>query len=231
MKIFPIKDFFVKSNCFICGAFGSGKTEITINLSALAVENGMNVSLMDLDIVNLYFRSRDTCDLLTDMGVHFVNTTLGTNMMDLPALSPQVYGEITNKERKTFIDLGGDDVGARVLGCYKIDPNDSQCLFVLNTFRPFTNSPDKIRSVIKEIEGYIPGKVSGIILNSNIGSETDVNNIVNGIELVKSITGIPEIKAIGVWSKLLEKENISEVFKYNFPIIPLKRFMQPFENQ
>jgi hypothetical protein len=186
---------------------------------------------MDLDIVNLYFRSRDTCDQLSDMGVHFVNTTLGTSMMDLPALSPQIYGEITNKERQTFIDLGGDDVGARVLGRYKIDPEDSQSLFVLNTFRPFTDTPEKIKNVISEIEGYIPGKISGIILNSNLGSETDIKNIVSGIELVRSVDGLPEIAAVGVWDQLIENRDISDLLGFNIPLLPIRRFMQPFENQ
>lgn len=189
----------------------------------------MNVSIMDLDIVNLYFRSRQASDILNQNGVYIIKTSQTDNLMDLPALSPQIAGELDNFERYTIIDLGGDDIGTRVLGRYKLNNCNSTSLMVLNTFRPFTDSKDKIIKAIRQISFKLPGTIDGIILNSNIGSETDQGYIQRGIDLIYSLNGIPPVVAIGVWEKILDEKIISIIGRYGLPILKLKRYMEPFK--
>jgi hypothetical protein len=228
MKELSITEILSKKKCFICGAFGSGKTEVSINLAIKARNSGMNISLMDLDIVNLYFRSRQAADILNQKGVYIIKTSQTDNLMDLPALSPQIAGELDNLERFTIIDLGGDDIGTRVLGRYKLNEYNSKSLMVLNTFRPFTDSKDKIMRVIEQISLKLPGPIDALILNSNIGSETDKDYIQRGLDLIFSLNDIPPVAAIGVWEKILDEKIISIVKGYNLPILKLKRYMEPF---
>jgi len=213
------------------GGFGSGKTEIAINYSIYCRKSYTKVAIVDLDIVNPYFRTREARDALNLKGVEVVAPKGKLTYADIPLISPEIKGLIQNPDYCLILDVGGDDVGSVVLGNFRnfIQDFGYEMLLVVNSYRPFTKGVNQIKQMAQEIENRSRLKIHGIVSNPNLSSQTDEEIIKKGHLLIKQVAQKLEIpvKFICVderCSKKIRKESFVE------PIFYIKRFMRlPWE--
>ncbi|MEA1939821.1 MAG: hypothetical protein U9N03_04060 [Candidatus Caldatribacteriota bacterium] len=214
-------------NIFV-GGFGSGKTEIAINYSIDCKKRCHQVAIVDLDIVNPYFRSREAKEILNLKGVKMVSPEGKFTYSDIPIISPEIKGLIQNQDFRLILDVGGDDVGSVVLGNFRnfIMDFDYEMFLVVNTYRPFTRNVSQIKQIAEEIESTSRLKISGIVSNPNLSIQTDEKIIIDGHkEIVKAskALNIPT-KFVCVderFMKKVNKENIEEPIFYIKPYMKL----------
>lgn len=181
----------------IMGHYGSGKTNIAVNLAYDLKKSYDNVAIADLDIVNPYFRTKDSEEIFREDGIRLICSDFANSNVDIPAMPSDIYSLIDDKTLKAIIDVGGDDRGALAVGRLSkqiANENDYEMLFVINTFRPLTRDTEGLMEVLGEIEAAAGLKFTGLINNSNLGPETSKEDVINSnakaIELSK-ITGLP----------------------------------------
>lgn len=174
----------------ITGHYGSGKTEFAVNYTAALSKLKKKVALSDLDIVNVYFRSRERRDELTKMGIEVISSSLSGDSADLPAVSAQLVGPAKNKEYDYVIDLGGNDVGTMVLGRLKplLDPAEVDFFMVVNVNRPATSTVEGIITQKEQLEYSSGLRITGLINNTNLVRETTAENIAYGDSLLKEVS-------------------------------------------
>lgn len=172
-------------NVFI-GGFGSGKTEISINLALEMARGGRRVSLADLDIVTPYFRSREARSWLECEGVGVIAPGPGLAAADLPVLPPELQGAVADSELYLILDVGGDDLGARALGTLnRVLPGEGvEAFLVVNPRRPFSGSPEGVAELLEKLEGVARLKVTGLVANPHLGTMTTLPVIQSGLESV-----------------------------------------------
>lgn len=180
----------------LVGNYGSGKTELAINMVLDLAHKQEKVALVDLDIINPYFRSREKADLLKAQGVKVILPQSEYIMSEAPALPPEISGYLANHDYRVVLDVGGDNTGATALGRYDDQINEAgySMLMVVNTNRPDTDSPAKVTAMLKSIEKASGLKVTGLVNNSNLAWETDLAIIEQGqamLAQVASSTGLP----------------------------------------
>ena len=182
-----------------CGHYGSGKSNIAVNYAAHLRKEHLNVALADIDIVNPYFRSADSRRELEEMGVQVIALPFANSNVDLPALPSEVYGLVQRRDIYAVMDIGGDDRGALALGRftpYILEENNYDMLFVVNFYRPLTQTvPDAIE-VMREIECAAHIAFTGIVNNSNLGEETTAADIERTFPLTDKLsreTGLPVV--------------------------------------
>lgn len=214
----------------IIGHYGSGKTEFSINYAVNLAKMDKKVTLVDLDIVNLYFRSREKASMLESLGIKLIGSSIKASALDLPAVSPAVTTVFSDKTADAILDIGGDPAGARTLGRYKeyLIGGNYDMFFVLNKYRKETDTPDKAINYIREIESVSRAKVTGIVSNSHFLKSTTIEDILGGVELsieVSKKTGIP-LKYITVLKELEEdlKEKLPEDLQRI--VFPIELFMR-----
>ena len=181
----------------LCGHYGSGKTNVALNMAYGISEKHNEVAIADLDIVNPYFRTKDSAEELKNKGIKLIVSEYAGTNVDIPALPAEMYSLTDNKNIKAVIDVGGDDRGALALG--RISPsikeeNDYEMLLVINKFRPLTPDAESTIEVMREIETAGGLKFTGIVNNSNLGELTTAEDVLNSVEYAKKvseITGIP----------------------------------------
>lgn len=209
------------------GNYGSGKTELSLN-TALKLKDKGSVALVDLDIVNPYFRSSESQKMLEENGIRLIKPPFANTTVDVPALSAEVYSAF-NYDYAVF-DAGGDPVGAHALGGLKayFDENrdDTAFYYVVNARRPFQSDLNDAVEMLKQIESNARLKIDGLINNSNMSMETKVDDLTDGAVLCKQITeatGIPALYASGT------PEVIEEYKKSGFKgdTIPLEIYTRP----
>ncbi|MCK4308360.1 MAG: hypothetical protein KAW42_00065 [Candidatus Atribacteria bacterium] len=208
------------------GSFGSGKTEIAINYSIYCRKNHSQVAIVDLDIVNPYFRTREVKDALNLKGIKVISPEGKLAYADLPLISPEIKGLIQDSDYHLILDVGGDDVGTVVLGNFKsfIEDLDYEMLLVVNSYRPFTQDIPQIEQMAQEIKNSSRLKISGIVSNPNLLTETDEEIIKQGHILIRQAAQklkLP-IKFVCIderFSQKIKQENFEE------PIFYMKRFM------
>ena len=180
-----------------CGHYGSGKTNIAVNYALMLRKSGKEVDIADMDIVNPYFRTKDSAGELEAAGIRLISPRFANSNVDLPALPQELYGIFQQKERYAVLDIGGDDRGAYALGRftpYILEENNYDNFFVANFYRPLTPGPEEALEVMREIEtaGKVP--FTGIVNNSNLGDETkaeDVTRSFEKAERLSELTGLP----------------------------------------
>jgi hypothetical protein len=186
------------------GRFGSGKTEAALNY-ALALVPGPSkgtsaamgrVILIDLDIVTPYFRSREMAEAIKTQGVQVIAPSIIGQQLDVPAITPQILGAIQQSEKPVVLDVGGDKQGARALGQFStaIRQRGYTMHFVVNPYRPFTDTLEGLASSISEIESSARLQVTSLVSNPNLIGETTIENIVEGhakIEDFARALGLP----------------------------------------
>ena len=187
----------MKRITLFCGHYGSGKTNLAVNFALALRAKGLEVSLADLDIVNPYFRSKDSSAVLEEAGVKVIALPFANSRVDLPSLPSSAYSLVEDRSRYAVLDIGGDDRGAYALGRfvpYILEENDYDMFYVVNFYRPLTTSAEEALEVLREIEGACGLAFTGIINNSNLGAETEVRHIVQTqkeAEKLCSLTGLP----------------------------------------
>lgn len=183
----------------IGGAYGSGKTEFSMAYALKQAEEGNKVGLVDLDIVNPYFRSRDQAEELTHQGITVVSTEPGLENSDIPALSPRIYALLQDSGyQRVILDVGGDPVGARALGRFNpyFAPAGYQYWMVINPFRPGTRNVRETTELIANLQTASRLKISGMIANINLGRETTPELWLEGLPLIETISDTLEIPII-----------------------------------
>ena len=179
----------------ITGHYGSGKTEFAVNYSVKLSQISPKVTLGDLDIVNVYFRSRERKAQLQEMGIHVISSSIEGDSVDIPAVAA-ITSLVRDKSTRYIVDLGGNDTGTMVLGRIKplLDLSETDFFMVVNTNRPNTSSPEGIIKEMKSIEGASGLKVTGFVNNTNLIRETTAENIAMGDKILKEasrLSGVP----------------------------------------
>ena len=178
----------MKSNIYIVtGHYGSGKTEFSVNFALSLREKWEKVILVDLDIVNPYFRSNDSRALLESHGITVIAPAYAGTNVDIPVLPPEIMRVFEEKDACIVIDVGGDDDGAIALGRYKqyFDKTDYEMYLVVNTRRPFTSNKEEIAVMKQDIEYASRLSVTGLVSNSNIAEETTEEIVKEGARITE----------------------------------------------
>ena len=187
----------MKRITLFCGHYGSGKTNIAVNYALSLRRSGKPTAIADVDIVNPYFRTKDSEALLREAGVEVISLPFANTNVDLPALPSELYALVQRRDRYAVFDVGGDDRGAYALGRYVpyiLEENDYQMLFVTNFFRPLTPDAPSAMEVMREIEGACGIVCTGIVHNSNLGAQTapeDILSVQGRAEELSRLSGLP----------------------------------------
>jgi len=221
-------DIKLKGIVVIVGNYGSGKTEVCINLAVNRKRAGIDVRIADLDLVNPYFRTREARGPLAEMGIEVVLPPEQYLQADLPILSPQVAGMIRRPSELTLLDVGGDDVGATVLATLENELNGKsiRVLQVVNPLRPFTETVEGCLKICRQIEQAAKLVVDGIIGNANLIDETTADDINRGYDFVNELcktSGLP-LEFITVSRELLPAVDLR---RFDCPVLMIERQLVP----
>ena len=201
------------------GHYGSGKTNIAVNYAVLLAKEGKKVCIADLDIVNPYFRTKDSERELEENGITLICSQYANSNVDLPAIPAESYRLVQDKSCFGVIDIGGDDRGAYALGRFadaiKAEGN-YRMAFVLNCFRPLTSTVDDAIGIMREIETAAGIKFNCIVNNSNIGSETTAEIFLKTMDFAKELS---EKTDLPIWLNTAEKSVAEKLC--DIPLLPL----------
>lgn len=183
----------------LCGHYGSGKTNVAVNLAYALSERYPHTAIADLDIVNPYFRSKDSADEFARRGIRLICSEYANTNVDIPAMPPEMYALLDDTALHAVIDVGGDDRGAYALGrlADRIRQEDDYAmLMVINRSRPLTPDAASTIEVMREIEaaGHIP--FTGLINNTNLGEETTAEDVLGSLayaDEVAALAGLPVV--------------------------------------
>ena len=199
------------------GHYGSGKTNIAVNYALHLANEGKKTCIADLDIVNPYFRTKDSVAQLEAAGVELISPQFANSNVDLPALPAEAYKLVEDKSCYGIMDIGGDDRGAYALGRYTPfikQENDYRMAFVANCYRPLTRTPEEALQIMKEIEAACGLPFTCIINNSNLGSETDGKTVRDSIVFTQELS---RLSGLPIWLHTVREDltgqlNIPNVF-------------------
>lgn len=181
----------------LCGHYGSGKTNVAVNIAYALKQQRERVTIADLDIVNPYFRTKDSSEDFAARGIGLICSEYANSNVDIPALPPEMYAVTDDKSLTVVLDIGGDDRGALALGrlAPKIrEENDFAMLMVINCYRPLTPDAPSTYEVMQEIEQACGIRFTGLINNSNLGAETTAQHVLDSVAYaydVERLTGVP----------------------------------------
>ena len=187
----------MKRITLFAGHYGSGKTNIAVNYAKHLRKQGNDVVIADLDIVNPYFRTKDSQADLEAAGIRLISSKYANSNVDLPALPSEIYGIFEDKSSLAVLDVGGDDRGALALGRYTpliLAEGDYEMLLVINRYRPLTRTADDCIEIMHEVEAAGGLKFTGLANNSNLGAETTGQDILDSVDYAKEVsekTGLP----------------------------------------
>ncbi len=180
-----------------CGHYGSGKTNIAVNYALAVKAAGFPVRAADLDIVNPYFRTKDSEDDLARVGIELISPAFANTNVDLPALPAQLYSLVEDRTRYAVMDVGGDDRGAYALGRYApaiVEENNYDMFCVVNFYRPLTATAKEAAAVMEEITAAAHIPFTAIVNNSNIGNDTSPEDVLRTADECKELSrlvGLP----------------------------------------
>lgn len=181
----------------LCGHYGSGKTNVAVNMAFDLKNQYDNVAVADLDIVNPYFRTKDSVEDFNKKNIRLICSEYANTNLDIPALPQDMYAITDDKSLKVILDIGGDDRGALALGrlAPKInEENNYEMLMVINKFRPLTPDADSTIEVMREVELAGGIRFTGLVNNSNLGEETTAQDVIDSAayaEAVAEKSGLP----------------------------------------
>ncbi|MBQ6811070.1 MAG: hypothetical protein IJO94_06690 [Firmicutes bacterium] len=181
----------------LAGHYGSGKTNIAVNMAMMQKKAGYQVALADLDIVNPYYRSKDSEEDLKAMGIELICSPFANSNVDVPALPQELYRIVDETATNMVVDIGGDDRGAYALGRFAQrlkDENDYEMILVINKYRPLTVDEKDAIEIMHEIEEAGHLKFTAIVNNSNLGKETTAQDVLDSVPYAETMakeTGLP----------------------------------------
>lgn len=178
------------------GHYGSGKTNIAVNFAKYVRQREKAVTVADLDIVNPYFRTKDSEDELAGLGIGLVVSRFANSNVDAPALPAEIYNVVTDRDVFGVLDVGGDDRGALALGRYTpfiLGENDYEMYFVANNARPLTRTPADAIEIMREVESAAGMKFTAVVNNSNIGCDTTAEYVLSSLKFAEELSAAAEL--------------------------------------
>ena len=178
------------------GHYGSGKSEVSLNyVTKLREQVDGEVALADLDVVNVYFRTREKKDLMRNLGITPIDSSIETTTLDVPAVSAEIMRPLHDKKVNYVLDVGGDNVGGRVVGRFSehFKQNDYDMFFVVNANREKTQTAKEVLGYIDAIEASSKLKVTGLVNNTHLLRETTVEDVIKGQEIARQVSEIKNI--------------------------------------
>ncbi len=210
----------------LTGNYGSGKTELALNL-ALQFSKRLRTTLVDLDIVNPYFRSGEKAEEMRQAGIRMLMPTYAMTTVDIPALPAEIQSVFESPSEKVIFDVGGDDTGAAALGRYYPSfiarRNETKMIFVINCMRPLTREPEEIIDLAERIMNRGRLKIDMLINNTNLADMTEPRMIENGERVALACAeklGVSEVITAG-------KEKIIQKCRLQTPTMKIRRYMAP----
>lgn len=216
-------EFSNKRIIIVTGHYGSGKTNLAINLAVDAAKKGKKIRIADLDIVNPYFRTSDSKSTLEKAGVDVIASEFASSNLDIPALPGRINTIFDDRSKRVILDIGGDDAGAAALGRFSkmiLDENNFDNLYVINARRILTKTPESAVAVMREIEsaGHVP--VTGIVNNTNLAHDTDAATVRESFAFAKEVSRLASLPLLftsvkeSIAGELSDIENILPVKIY-----------------
>lgn len=202
------------------GHYGSGKTNIAVNYALHLAKEGKKVCIADLDIVNPYFRTKDSEEELSEYGIDLISPQYANSNVDLPALPAESYRLVQDKSVYGIMDIGGDDRGAYALGRFADaikSENNYRMAFVVNKFRPLTSNVEDTLEIMREIEAAAKIKFTCIVNNSNIGEETTEEVLLDSLDFIDKLCRASSLPLWMNTAKTSVAEKITDI-----PVMPLK---------
>ena len=213
----------LKKFVVVTGHYGCGKTNFAINIAIDAAKAGEKVTIVDMDLVNPYFRTSDYRHLLEENGIDVITPVFGATNLDIPSLPASMYS-IFEREGRVIVDVGGDDVGSTVLGRFRpqLERVDYDMLYVINRFRSLTTTADETVEILREIEAVSSLKATRIVNNSHLMSETTDRQISEGIEYANEVSRLTGLKVVAntvpgkyIGSGNIDVSKIPDVYEVN----------------
>lgn len=187
----------MKRITLFAGHYGSGKTNLAVNYAKMLKGKGYDVIVADLDIVNPYFRTKDSEDELNALGIELISSRFANTNLDIPSLPQEMYRTVQDKSKYAVMDIGGDDQGAVALGRFApfiTEEDNYDMVFVVNFYRPLSRTAEEAYEIMKEIEASSKLKFTSIINNSNLGELTTAEDVLSTekeAERLVSLSGLP----------------------------------------
>lgn len=217
-----------RKKVFLAGPLGTGKTEIAINYALyLNSRTPEKIILIDFDMVKPYFRLRSVKESVENNGIEVLTPDGPYGYADFPIITARVESHIISPEKRVIVDVGGETVGARIVGRYQgaLDPGDVEVFYVFNGRRNMDNDLSEICDNLEKIRKSLPFPLTGIIHNSHLMNESTVDILESHIDLAKRISnyaGIP-IRFHCIREDLYEEA--SKIIEGH--LLPLKLFLIP----
>jgi hypothetical protein len=210
----------------IIGHYGSGKSEFSINYAVKLAKMGKKVALADLDIVNMYFRSREKAEEMEALGIKVIGSQINVPAVEVPSISAEIYTPLQDESYDFVMDIGGDHVGARALGRYVdyFKEGAYDMFFVINANRPETQTVQKTIEHMTKIQDVSRAKITGLINNTHLLKATTAEDVLRGQKLAlevqeKTNIGLKYISVLEHVVPSLPKNLEGEIF-------PIKLFMR-----
>ena len=201
------------------GHYGSGKTNIAVTYTLLLAKEQKKVCIADLDIVNPYFRTKDSAKVLEAAGVELISPKFANSNVDLPALPAESYRLVRDKSIYGIMDIGGDDRGAYALGRFVPDivaEGDYRMVFVANCCRPLTRTPEDALEIMREIEAACGLRFTCIVNNSNLGEMTDPQVLTDSLPFVEKLC---ERSGLPLWMHTVEEKIKNQLPEMTAPVL------------
>lgn len=217
MELFPLKPVTI-----IVGHYGVGKTNLSLNLSIDAALKGQRVTLVDLDVVNPYFRSSDYTEMLKTHNVEVIAPVFAGKTLDNPSISGEISVALRAAcpESCVIIDAGGDDVGSTALGRFAKEIEDFDMYYVVNAYRNLTQRAHEAADLLSEIESKTHLKANGVINNSHLQNETTIETVKDSVSFAEEISTITNLSLVctTVPKLLVEQKSELDFLKNVYPV-------------
>ena len=203
------------------GHYGSGKTNIAVNYALLLAKEQKKVCIADLDIVNPYFRTKDSAKELENAGVALISPQYANSNVDLPALPAESYRLVRDKSIYGIMDIGGDDRGAYALGRFVPDilaEGDYRMAFVANCCRPLTRTAEDTLEIMREIENACGLRFTCIVNNSNLGELTDTQVLMDSLSYIESLC---KLSGLPLWMHTAERSVAQQLPEMTAPVLAM----------
>ena len=204
------------------GHYGSGKTNIAVNYALHLAREGKKVCIADLDIVNPYFRTKDSEKVLEAAGIDLISPQYANTNVDLPALPAESYRLVRDKSIHGIMDIGGDDRGAYALGRFVpdiLEENNYRMAFVANNCRPLTRTPEDALTIMREIENACGLSFTCIVNNSNLAEQTDKDVITGSLDYIDQLC---KLSGLPLWLHTAERSVAKTLPELNAPVLAME---------
>ncbi len=203
----------------IAGHFGSGKTEFALNYALHLRKTHENVTIVDMDTVNPYFRTKDAEERMNKAGVRVISPQFANTNVDILSIPSEILSVFENPSCAAVFDVGGDDEGAIVLGVYEklIRESGYEMLFIMNPKRPFTETPQQALEMMNAIEQVSRLKFTGIVNTANLMEETTPALVAEGETVVRETAKLSHLPFMYTAATAENLVSISEP-EQGFPI-------------